>query len=128
MHPGYIASAPLLYVLHGALALVSLLSGTALMVITKGTPRHMVLGRIFAVGMTATALTSFGIETAGHLSWIHILSVVTLINIPIAILLRRRGNIRGHAIAMVSNYVGLLIAGGFAAVPPRLLGLVLFGH
>ncbi|MBV1705823.1 MAG: hypothetical protein KGQ37_01295 [Hyphomicrobiales bacterium] len=128
MNPGYIASAPPLYVLHGALALTSLVSGTAVMLVTKGTPRHAMLGRLFAGGMIATALTSFGIETAGHLSLIHILSIITLINIPLAIIMRRRGNIRGHAIAMVANYAGLVIAGGFAAVPPRLLGQVLFGH
>ena len=128
MNLSTIASAPQLHVVHGALALTSLVSGTVVMIIKKGTPRHMLLGRIFAGAMMATAITSFGIETSGHLSWIHILSIVTLINIPAAIIMRRRGNIRGHAIAMVSGYIGLLIAGGFAAVPPRLLGQVLFGH
>lgn len=123
-----LASAPWLYSVHGALALTSLLSGTIVMILPKGTPRHLLLGRTFAYAMLATAITSFGIRTHGHFSWIHILSIITLINIPTAIWQRRRGNIKAHARQMIGNYVGLVIAGGFAAVPPRLLGLLLFGH
>ena len=70
----------------------------------------MRLGRTFAFAMLATAITSFGIETSGHLSWIHILSIITLINIPTAIWQRRRGNIKARALQMITNYVGLVIA------------------
>ncbi len=128
MNLSTIASAPLLYSVHGALALTSLASGTVVMIMPKGTPLHLVLGRTFAIAMLSTAITSFGIETSGHLSWIHILSIITMINIPLAIWQRRRGNIKAHALGMIGNYVGLVIAGGFALIPPRLLGLVLFGH
>lgn len=98
------------------------------MVMTKGTPRHLGFGRVFAIAMLVTAITSFWIQTSGHFSAIHILSVITLVNIPLAIWARRRGNIRWHAGAMIGNYAGLVIAGAFALAPYRIMGKVLFGH
>ncbi|MBV1703071.1 MAG: DUF2306 domain-containing protein [Hyphomicrobiales bacterium] len=121
------SSAPAVYQVHALAALTSLVAGTTVIWMTKGTPRHLGFGRVFAIAMLVTAVTSFWIQTSGHFSPIHILSVITLVNIPLAIWARRFGNIRWHAGAMVGNYVGLLIAGAFALAPYRLMGKVFLG-
>ena len=124
-----LAQAPAVMLVHAACATLSLMVGTLVIFLPKGTPRHVMLGRIFAGAMLATALTSFAITRVwqGHFSAIHILSMVTLTTIPLAIWLRRQGNIGGHARVMALNYLGLLIAGAFTLVPPRLLGVMLLG-
>jgi uncharacterized membrane protein len=79
----------------------------------------MMLVAAISLGMT-------GINP-GHFSYIHLLSVLTLVNIPYAIWMRRRGNVAAHAWAMSSNYAGLLVAGAFTLVPGRLMHAVVFG-
>ena len=74
------------------------------------------------------ALSSFGIRgDHDQLSPIHILSVVTLFSIPYAIWSRRRSKIRGHAITMISTFLGLLTAGAFTLMPWRVTHKVVFG-
>ena len=86
------------------------------------------MGWIFSAAMLAAAALSFGLTsiTPGRYSAIHLLSVLTLATIPLGIWRRRHGDIRGHAIAMASNYIGLVIAGAFALTAPRLLHTAFF--
>ena len=124
-----LSAAPPVVLAHAACAAVSLASGTVVLMLPKGTPRHRRLGRVFFFAMMLTALSSFALPFLphGHFSWIHLLSVLTLSTLPSAILHRRRGNIAAHAKVMIMNYLGLLIAFGFALEPTRLAGSVLFG-
>ena len=94
----------------------------------KGTSRHKLAGRCFATDMMLAALTSFGIWSArtGHYSFIHMLSLVTLVNIPVAIWQLRRGRIRGQAIGMIAAFASLLGAGAYAMLPSRLPGQMFF--
>jgi uncharacterized membrane protein len=119
-------AAPPVIQFHAAVAALALTSGTIVLVLRKGTPKHLVFGRMFAVAMLATAISSLWITGLwpGHYSPIHILSIVTLTTVPIAILARRRGNIRAHATGMILNYVGLLIAGAFTLAPGRIMHAV----
>ena len=121
--------APAMVLLHLAGAVISFIAGTMLLAMKKGTARHKLLGRIFMAAMMLTAAASFTITSVnpGSFSPIHILSVITLATLPMAFLAQRRGNIRAHARGMILNYGGLIIAGGFALMPYRLLGRWLFG-
>ena len=125
-----ILAAPLLVQVHLALAMISLVSGTLVLFAKKGTAFHRKLGSIFVATMLCVAATSFWITDlrAGAFSPIHILSMVWLVTLPIAIWLRRRNNIRGHAIGMVFNYVGLVVAVAFTLAPPRIVGAALVGN
>ncbi len=116
-------AAPPVTQFHAAAAVLALLSGTLVLGLAKGTRTHLALGRLFAVAMLATAVSSFWITGLwpGQFSPIHILSIVTLTTIPLAILARRRGDIKMHARSMVLNYAGLLIAGAFTCAPGRVM-------
>lgn len=116
--------------LHTAAALIAAVSGFIVLIRTKGTPSHRALGAIFAAAMIVTAISSFWITTLtpGRFSWIHILSIVTLISIPLAIYYRRIGNIRGHAANMIGPFIGLIIAGLLTLAPGRVLHQVFFGY
>jgi uncharacterized membrane protein len=120
---------PTTVVIHAFTATAALIIGAAVLSLKKGTPLHRRLGGAWAALMLATAALSFTITglTPGRFSAIHILSVVTLTTVPYAIWRRRVGDIRAHAIAMVSNYCGLLIAGAFTLAPGRVMHAVVFG-
>ena len=124
----FIAASPTVQ-FHAAAAIIALLSAIGVAFLSKGTPAHVWLGRSFALAIMITAVSSFWITglTPGHYSWIHILSVVTIINVPLAIRAIWRGDRRGHARAMIINAVSLAIAGAFTLMPGRILGAVVFG-
>ena len=115
--------------LHAAVAIIALMSAIGVAFLAKGTPAHVWLGRGFALAIMVTAVSSFWITglRPGHYSWIHILSVVTIINVPLAIWAIRRGDRRGHAIAMIANAASLAIAGAFTLMPGRIMAAVVFG-
>jgi len=114
-------------IIHLATVLPALPLGAYLLVRRKGDPLHRVLGRIWAAMMVVTAISSFWLRSNGSLSPIHIFSVMTLISIPVSIAAIRRGNIVRHRGAMTGMYIGLVVAGGFAFLPGRLLHSWLFG-
>ena len=57
----------------------------------RGDGTHRALGWIWAVSLFGTALISFGIRDVndGSLSFIHILSVVTIVAVPLLVLAAR---------------------------------------
>lgn len=109
---------------HIALALLSVLLGVVVLSRKKGTASHRRLGRIWATSMVLVALSSFWIfeirRGAGP-SWIHLLSIWTLISLACAIYLIRRGNVRAHRGFMIGTFLGLLGAGVAALAPGRTL-------
>jgi len=113
--------------LHLATALVALLVGLAILARTKGTAAHKALGRVWVGAIAVTALVSFAIRGDGDFSWIHALSVWSLISIAMGIAAIRRGNVRGHRVWMLSLYAGTAVAGAFTLLPSRLLGKFFFG-
>jgi uncharacterized membrane protein len=113
-----------LTILHLALALAALALGSVVLARRKGTPSHKMLGRIWASLMAAVALSSFWIFEIRHgvgPSFVHLLSVWTLISLACAIYFIRRGNVRAHRGFMIGTFLGLAGAGAGALAPGRAL-------
>ncbi len=127
--PTRLLDASWLIQLHVAGALTSLILGIAILLQKKGTGRHRLLGWIWVVAMTATALSSFGIRTLnpGHYSVIHLISAWALISIPVALAAIRRRDVRTHSRSMTGLFVaGMLVAGLFTLMPGRLMWRLFF--
>jgi uncharacterized membrane protein len=125
-----VAAAPLKIQIHLTAALTALAVGTVLMVGVKGTALHRTLGWTWVVAMAVTAISSLFIHEMNHgaMSWIHMLSGWILIALPIAVYAARRHKVSLHRRFMTGLFVGgLIVAGGFAFIPGRLLWRVFFG-
>ena len=89
-----------------------------------GDTRHRILGRVWVVVMLWTAVTSFWIRHLGDgaFSWLHVLSVVTLVTVTLGVVNARRGNIPAHRGNMVGSWLGAVGAMVAAtAVPDRMV-------
>ena len=96
----------------------------------KGGPRHRLLGKIWLGLMLTTAISTIFIRNLanGGFSWIHLLTLLTLVSVPQALLSARRGDIAAHRKHMVTFYLGsLIIAGGFTFLPGRTMWQWAFG-
>ncbi|MBE0623225.1 MAG: DUF2306 domain-containing protein [Burkholderiales bacterium] len=117
---------PIILVHLGA-ALVALALGAVVFFGRKGTFGHRVLGRVWVLLMLVTAISTFWIRSTGGFSWIHGLSVITLLVLARAVYLAMNGNVRRHQSAMKALYFGaLIVAGAFTLLPQRLLGHALW--
>lgn len=108
--------------------------GTILLLISKGTSLHKILGRIYMPLMLITAfITLFipaqvGPQLIFHFGWIHSFSFLTLYTVPTAYLAIKKGNIKSHRRKMILLYFGaIIIAGGFTLAPGRYLYNLFFG-
>ena len=127
-HP--LLAAPVLWQVHAFIALFAFLLGCTQFALPKGTMPHRVMGYVWVACMAVIALSSFGIQglRPGAYSFVHIISLATLLALPVGVLQARRRRVRQHAIAMISLFVGaLLIAGAFTLVPGRIMHRVVFG-
>lgn len=119
-------AAPAVIQLHALAALTSLAAGLTVLFLHKGTARHRLIGWVFVVAMALTAASSAFITSNGRYSAIHLLSLLTAVNLPYAIIMRRRGNIVAHRSAMLWLFAGLVVAGAFTLVPGRLMNKLAF--
>ncbi len=90
----------------------------------RGDLPHRIIGRTWIGAMYFTALSSFWIQELrpGSFSWIHALSVLTIITVSLGLWNARRGNRPAHAGNMIGSYLGLLGAfAGVVVVPQRLI-------
>ena len=125
---GMIAGRDIALPVHLAGALIALPLGAFVLWRPKGTPTHKALGRLWVAVMFVVAISSYWLRTlSGGFSFIHLLSVLTIVALPLGILQARRGNIPAHLRAMRGVYIGLVVAGVFALAPTRTLGGMLFG-
>jgi uncharacterized membrane protein len=117
--------------LHAFAAMAAFILGIVQFAAPKGTLPHRTVGWIWVALMAVVALSSFFIHEInlwGQWSPIHLLSIMVLCLLPYAIWRARNHNVRGHAITMVSIFIGgLIIAGIFTFVPGRIMHGVLFG-
>lgn len=107
-----------------AASLALVLGGANLVRRPKGNRSHRGIGWTWVGLMYFTALSSFLVQMIrpGRFSWIHALSVLTLVTLTLALWCARRGNVRGHAANMIGTYLGLWGAFiGVVAVPDRLV-------
>ena len=96
----------------------------------RGDKVHRRLGTIWVVAMIATALVSFGIRGANHggFSFIHLLSIWTLIQVPVIWWSARHHRIVRHRASVRGMVTGALLIAGFFTFPfDRMLGRFLFG-
>lgn len=116
---------------HAFAALAAFVLGAVQLAAPKGTLPHRTLGWVWAAIMLVVAASSFWIHTIrqwGDFSAIHLLSIFTLLMLPLGLWYAHRHQVRGHAITMTSLFVGaLVIAGAFTLVPGRIMHHVVFG-
>jgi uncharacterized membrane protein len=114
-----------LIVLHAVAATLAMVLGAVnLLRRRRGDLPHRVIGRTWLGAMYLTALSSFGIQELrpGRFSWIHALSVLTLITLTLGLWNARKGRVAAHAGNMIGSYLGLIGAFiGVVVVPDRLI-------
>lgn len=120
---------PLFVWLHLA-TIVTAVALTPVMLLRKrGDRMHRQIGTLWVVAMFLTALLSFGIRTnpTGAFSFIHILSVWTIIQVPIIWWSARTHKVVRHRRAVRGMVFGALLIAGFFTFPfDRMLGRWLF--
>jgi uncharacterized membrane protein len=109
--------------LHLTTAVLAVGLGSANLALAKGNLRHRVFGWTWLGAMLCVTVSSFWIRELdeGSLSWIHGLSVWTLVAMAAAILSIRKGRVRSHASWMIGAMVGVAAAGVFALAPGRFI-------
>lgn len=115
--------------IHLVAAVTALALGALNLLRPKGTRTHRRLGWIWVALIAIAALSSFwifGLRHGAGPSWIHVLSVWTLIALACAIVAIRRGKVRTHKAFMIGVFLGLVGAGVGALAPGRLLAQWLF--
>jgi uncharacterized membrane protein len=112
--------------IHLATVIPAIALGAVQLSRPKGTAPHRLLGRVWVALMLVAAISSFWIRHNGF-SWIHILSVVTLVSVVAGLAYARAGNRRAHLGCMIGAYSGSLGAGiGALAGPGRFLHTLMF--
>lgn len=126
-------NAPLVIQLHTIAAISALALGLVQFGLPKGTLPHRSMGWVWVALMATVAISSFWIhgrqiKLGAPWSPIHLLSIFSLIMLPLGIWFAHRHRVRGHRITMISIFTGgLVIAGLFTFVPGRIMNAVAFG-
>src|SRR5712675_1515197 len=118
--------------LHAFAAMTAFLLGVVQLAAPKGTLPHRTLGWVWISLMVAVAVSSFWIHQIrllGPWSPIHLLSIFTLVMLPLGVWRAHRHQVNAHRWTMISIFTGaLVIAGLFTLVPGRIMHAVLFDH
>jgi uncharacterized membrane protein len=117
--------------IHAFAAMAAFALGAAQLAAPKGTLPHRTLGWIWVTLMFVVAASSFFIHELrmwGSWSPIHLLSIYTLIVLPLAVLAAHRHEVTRHRRRMIGLFLGaLVIAGLFTLWPGRIMYYVVFG-
>ena len=126
----FFAALPAIQV-HAIAALSAFVLGAVQLAAPKGTLPHRTLGWIWVTLMLLVALSSFWIHQirlVGPWSPIHLLSIFTLVMLPLAVWKARTHQVTAHRRIMIFIFLGaLVIAGLFTLVPGRVMHRVVFG-
>jgi uncharacterized membrane protein len=118
--------------LHAFAAMTAFVLGLVQFAAPKGTLPHRALGGIWVAIMFVVAVSSFFIHQLriwGQWSPIHLLSIFTLVMLPLGIWRAHRHQVQSHRWTMISIFLGaLVIAGLFTLVPGRIMHAVVFGN
>lgn len=113
---------------HLATIVVALALTPVILLRRRGDRRHRVLGTIWVTAMLLTAISSLFLRTGGRFSVIHVLSVWTLIQVPILWWRARTHDVAAHRSGVRGIVTGALLIAGFFTFPfDRMLGHWLFG-
>jgi uncharacterized membrane protein len=116
--------------LHAFAAMTAFVLGLVQFAAPKGTLPHRALGSIWVVIMFVVAVSSFFIHQLkiwGQWSPIHLLSIFTLVMLPLGVWRAHRHQVQSHRWMMISIFLGaLVIAGLFTLVPGRIMHAVVF--
>ena len=117
---------------HAFAAMSALALGLVQFAAPKGTLPHRTFGFIWVVLMATIAISSFWIHSIrlwGPFSPIHLISIFTLVMLPLAVLHAHNHRVMQHRKAMISIFLGaLVIAGAFTFVPGRIMHAVALGN
>lgn len=130
------AQVPPLVWVHLVSILLATLLTPVMLLRRKGDGRHRKLGYVWVGAMLLTALTSLFFSTAaprgwgvftGDFSFIHILSVVVLLQVPRIVIAARAHDRARHERGVRGIVIGALLIAGFFTFPlGRMLGNWLF--
>ena len=113
--------------IHFIAAVLAIILGLINLVSEKGTFQHRMIGWFWLIIMSFVTVPSFWIREIndGDFSWIHLLTIWTIISMGIAIISIKKGHVRMHASFMAGTMLGAVIAGGFAMMPGRFISLMI---
>jgi uncharacterized membrane protein len=121
---------PTILQVHVFAAVAALGLGAVMMTSRKGARFHRAAGWTWVALAGTVAVSSLFIVglNGDHWSWIHILSALTIVSLPLAVLAARRHHVTLHRRQMMGLfYGGFVIAGAFTFLPGRLMWRVFFG-
>jgi uncharacterized membrane protein len=117
--------------LHAFAAMTAFALGLVQFAAPKGTLPHRTLGWIWVGLMFVVALSSFwihGIRMVGPFGPIHLLSIFTLVIVPLGVWRAHTHRVAAHRGIMIFTFAGaLVIAGLFTLLPGRIMHQVVFG-
>jgi uncharacterized membrane protein len=117
--------------LHAFAAMAAFGLGLIQFAAPKGTLPHRTVGWIWVALMAVVAASSFWIHQIrllGPFSPIHLLSIFTLVMLPLGVWYAHRHRVADHRRVMVLTFTGaLVIAGLFTLLPGRIMHAVVFG-
>ena len=117
--------------LHAFAAMAAFVLGLVQFAAPKGTLPHRTIGWIWVALMALVAVSSFWIHQIrllGPFSPIHLLSIFTLVMLPLGVWRAHRHQVVDHRRVMVLTFTGaLVIAGLFTLLPGRIMHTVVFG-
>jgi uncharacterized membrane protein len=118
--------------LHAFAAMSAFVLGIVQFAGPKGTLPHRTLGWIWVALMAIVAVSSFWIHQIrllGPWSPIHLLSIFTLVTLPLGVWMAHRHRVADHRRIMILLFSGaLVIAGLFTLLPGRIMHAVVFGQ
>lgn len=116
---------------HALAAMAAFALGLIQLAGPKGTRFHRALGWFWVGLMALVAVSSLFVNTTctfGPFSAIHLLSLLTIIALPMGVAAARQHRVSRHGRIMISLYIGaLVIAGVFTFSPGRIMHDVAFG-
>ena len=116
---------------HAIVALIALALGTLQMLAPKGTMNHRSVGWGWAMAMMFVAGSSLfihEIKSFGIWSPIHLLSLLTLVTVPLAVRRAKHHQVERHRRAMIAIFaLALVVTGLFTLAPGRIMHAVVFG-
>jgi len=115
---------------HIGTILVALVLTPVMLLRPRGDRPHRALGWVWATALFLTAAISFWVReiNPGGFSFIHLLSLLTIVQVPLIVFHARRHDWKRHRSAVRGMVTGALLVAGFFTFPfGRLMGTWLFG-